>query len=83
MKRLIVMLVVKGQDDSRTRVGPMAWANNMLGAALTMHVFMADDPELEYANTLVKKAVEGFEPCRKYAAKFFPDVDIGAAPTTE
>ena len=83
MKRLIVMLVVKGQDDSRTRVGPMAWANNMLGAALTMHVFMADDPELEYASTLVKKAVEGFEPCRKYAAKFFPDVDIGAAPTTE
>ena len=83
MKRLIVMLVVKGQDDSRTRVGPMAWANNMLGAALSMHVFMADDPELEYANTLVKKAVEGFEPCRKYAAKFFPDVDIGAAPTTE
>ena len=80
MKRLIVMLVVKGQDDSRTRVGPMAWANNMLGAALSMHVFMADDPELEYANTLVKKAVEGFEPCRKYAAKFFPDVDIGAAP---
>jgi len=80
MKRLIVMLVVKGQEESRTRVGPMAWANNMLGAALTMHVFMADDPELEYANTLVKKAVEGFEPCRKYAAKYFPDVDIGAAP---
>ena len=80
MKRLIVMLVVKGQEDSRTRVGPMAWANNMIGAALTMHVFMADDPELEYANTLVKKAVEGFEPCRKYAAKFFPDVELGAAP---
>ena len=31
-------------------------------------------------NTLVKKAVEGFEPCRKYAAKFFPDVELGAAP---
>ena len=80
MKRLIVMLVVKGQDDARTRVGPMAWANNMIGAALTMHAFMADDPELEYANTLVKKAVEGFEPCRKYAAKFFPDIELGAAP---
>ena len=83
MKRLIVLLVLKGQDDARTRVGPMAWSNNMLGAALTMHAFMADDPELSYADTLVKEAVKGFEPCRKYAAKFFPDVDIGAALATE
>ena len=83
MKYLMAKLVVQGQDDTRTRVGPMAWANNMLGAAMTMQMFMADDPQVEYATTLVKKAVEGFEPCRKYAAKFFPDVDLGAAPEAE
>ncbi len=83
MKRLIMQLVVKGQEDSRTRLGPMKWADNMLGAALTMHTFMADDPELNYADKIVQEAVKGFEPCRKYAAKFFPDVDIGAAPVSE
>ncbi len=80
MKYLISKLVDKGQDDPRTRLGPMNWANNMLGAAMTMQLFMADDPQVDYAKELVKKAVEGFEPCRKYAVKFFPDVEIGAAP---
>ena len=83
MKYLIAKLVMQGQDDARTRVGPMVWANNMLGAAMTMQMFMADDPQIDQASMLVKKAVEGFEPCRKYAAKFFPDVDIGAAPEGE
>jgi hypothetical protein len=83
MKYLMAKLVVQGQDDSRTRQSPMAWSNSMLGAAMTMQMFMADDPQVDYATTIVKKAVEGFEPCRKYAAKFFPDVDLGAAPEAE
>ena len=83
MKYLMAKLVVQGQEDSRTRQSSMAWSNSMLGAAMTMQMFMADDPQIDYATTIVKKAVEGFEPCRKYAVKFFPDVDLGAAPEAE
>ena len=80
MKYLIMELVVKGQENPRTYRGPMIWANNLLGAAMTMQMFMSDDPQVDYAKELVKKAVEGFESCRKYAVKFFPDVEIGTAP---
>ena len=77
MNTLIVELVLKGQDRSKTRVGPREWSDNMLGAALTLQQFYSDQKGVDkFVPVLVQKAVKGFGPSREWAVKWFPDVKL-------
>ncbi len=77
MNRFIIELVERGQKNDKTRVGPREWSDNMLGAALTLHYLYGDKDGVEkFVPQLVQEAVKGFEPCRKWAVKWFPDVKL-------
>ena len=80
MNQFINELVMKGQDRDKTRVGPREWSDNMLGAALTLQLLYSEEKGVDkFIPVLVKRAVKGFEPCRKWAVKWFPDVDLPEA----
>ena len=52
----------------------------MLGAALTLQLLYSEEKGVDkFIPVLVKRAVKGFEPCRKWAVKWFPDVDLPEA----
>ena len=77
MNQFINELVMKGQDRDKTRVGPREWSDNMLGAALTLqHLYSEEKGVDKFIPVLVKKAVKGFEPSRKWATKWFPDIEL-------
>ena len=49
----------------------------MLGAALTLQQFYGNQKGVDkFVPELVQKAVKGFEPCRVWAVKWFPDVKL-------
>ncbi len=76
MNQLINTLVIRGREQ--TKIGPLPWSNNMLGAALTLkHLYGKEiDGTEKMAAELVKKAVKEFEDCAKWAKKWFPEVEI-------
>jgi hypothetical protein len=77
MNQFINELVMKGQERDKTRVGPREWSDNMLGAALTLqHLYSEEKGVDKFIPVLVKKAVKGFEPSRKWATKWFPDIEL-------
>ena len=77
MNKFIVDLVMKGQEHDKTRIGPRDWSDNMLGAALTLRYLYGDKEGVEkFIPQLVQAAVKGFEPSRKWAVKWFPDVQL-------
>ena len=52
----------------------------MLGAALTLHYLYGEEKGVDkFSPELVKKAVKDFEPCRKWAVKWFPEVELEEA----
>ncbi len=78
MNQFINELVIKGRE--RTRIGPKEWSEHMLGAALTLkHLYGEEKGVDKFIPVLVKDAVKGFGPCRKWAAKWFPDVELPEA----
>ena len=79
MNKFIVDLVMKGQEHDKTRTGPREWSDNMLGAALTLKYIYGEEKGVDkFIPVLVKEAVKGFEPSRKWAVKWFPDVELEA-----
>ena len=75
MNQFINELVMKGRE--RTKVGPREWSEHMLGAALTLHYLYGEEKGVDkFIPVLVQKAVKDFGPCRKWAAKWFPDVEL-------
>ena len=75
MNQFINELVMKGRE--RTKVGPKEWSEHMLGAALTLQYLYGEEKGVDkFIPVLVKKAVKDFGPCRKWAAKWFPDVEL-------
>ena len=75
MNQFINELVRKGRE--RTRIGPKEWSDHMLGAALTLqHIYSEEKGVDKFIPVLVKEAVKGFEPSRKWAVKWFPDVEL-------
>ena len=77
MKKFIVDLLMKGQEHDKTRTGPREWSDNMLGAALTLQYLYGDKEGVEkFIPQLVQAAVKGFETSRKWAFKWFPDVQL-------
>ena len=78
MDQFINGLVRKGRE--RTRIGPKEWSEHMLGAALTLQYLYGEEKGVDkLIPELVKEAVKGFEPCRKWAVKWFPDVELPEA----
>ena len=75
MNQFINELVMKGRE--RTKIGPKEWSEHMLGAALTLQYLYGEEKGVDkFIPVLVKKAVKDFGPCRKWAAKWFPDVEL-------
>ena len=75
MNQLVNRLVVKGREN--TKIGLLEWSDHMLGAALTLKYLYGDQQGVDkFIPELVKKAVKDFEPCRKWAVKWFPDVEL-------
>ncbi len=78
MNQFINELVIKGRE--RTHIGPKEWSEHMLGAALTLKYLYGEEKGVDkFIPVLVEKAVKGFEPCRKWAVKWFPDVELPKA----
>ena len=78
MNQFINELVIKGRE--RTHIGPKEWSEHMLGAALTLKYLYGEEKGVDkFIPMLVKDAVKGFGPCRKWAAKWFPDVELPEA----
>lgn len=78
MNQFINELVMKGRE--RTRIGPKEWSEHMLGAALTLQYLYGEEKGVDkFIPVLVKKAVKDFGSCRKWAAKWFPDVELPEA----
>ena len=75
--QMVSQLVFRGKDKLRTP--PLAWSKQMLGAALTLQLIVAENKDAQgFVPTLVKKAVSEFEDCAKWAKKWFPDVNLEA-----
>ena len=75
MNQFINELVIKGRET--TKIGPLEWSEHMLGAALTLQCLYGEEKGVDkFIPVLVKKAVKEFEPCRKWAVKWFPDVEL-------
>ena len=75
MDQLITRLIVNGRD--RTRIGLLEWSEHMLGAALTLKYLYGEKEGVDKViPRLVKKAVKEFEPCRKWAVKWFPEIEL-------
>ena len=76
MNQFINELVMKGRE--RTRIGPREWSDHMLGAALTLHHLYSEQKGVDkFIPVLVKKAVKEFdEYSRKWATKWFPDIEL-------
>jgi len=73
--RLVIDLVEKGRET--THVGPLDWSHHMLGSALLMQTLFPEDANVpKRVEGLVKKCVKEFEPSRKYAEKWFADVEL-------
>jgi hypothetical protein len=73
LNRLIIDLVERGRERCRTPL--LKWSQLMLGAAMTMQTLYADDPNVpKRVSGIVKKAMDTFEPCQKYATRMFPDI---------
>jgi hypothetical protein len=78
MNQFINEFVIKGRE--RTHIGPKEWSEHMLGAALTLKYLYGEEKGVDkFIPVLVEKAVKGFEPCRKWAVKWFPDVELPEA----
>ena len=81
MNQFINELVMKGRE--RTKIGPKEWSEHMLGAALTLHYLYGEEKGVDkFIPVLVQKAVKDFGSCRKWAAKWFPDVELPDAEDT-
>jgi len=75
MNDLINALVIKGRET--TKIGPLPWSRHMLGAALTLKYLYTEVAGAEQmAPVLVKTAVKEFSESAKWAAKWFPDVEL-------
>ena len=76
MNQFINELVIKGRE--RTRIGPREWSDHMLGAALTLRYLYSEQKGVDkFIPVLVKKAVKEFdEYSRKWATKWFPDIEL-------
>ena len=76
MNQFINELVLKGRERKRIS-SPREWSEHMLGAALTLHYLYGEEKGVDkFIPELVKKAVKDFEPCRKWAVKWFPEVEL-------
>ena len=76
MNQFINELVLKGRERRRIS-SPREWSEHMLGAALTLHYLYGEEKGVDkFIPELVKKAVKDFEPCRKWAVKWFPEVEL-------
>ena len=76
MNQFINELVLKGRERKRIS-SPREWSEHMLGAALTLHYLYGEEKGVDkFIPELVKKAVKDFEPCRKWAIKWFPEVEL-------
>jgi hypothetical protein len=79
MNELINDLVMKGRDRKKVS-SPLEWSDLMLGAALTLQYFYSEEKGVDkFIPVLVKKAVKEFEPCRKWAKNWFPNVELEEA----
>ena len=79
MNQFINELVLKGRERKRIS-SPLEWSEHMLGAALTLHYLYGEEKGVDkFIPELVKKAVKDFEPCRKWAVKWFPEVELEEA----
>lgn len=75
MNDLINALVIKGRES--TKIGPLPWSRHMLGAALTLkHLYTEVAGAEQMAPVLVKTAVKEFSDSARWAAKWFPDVEL-------
>ena len=75
MDQLITRLIVNGRE--RTKIGPLEWSEHMIGAALTLKYLYGEKEGVDKViPRLVKKAVKEFEPCRKWAVKWFPEIEL-------
>ena len=76
MNDLINELVMKGRERKKVS-SPLEWSDLMLGAALTLQYFYSEEKGVDkFIPVLVKKAVKEFEPCRKWAKNWFPNVEL-------
>jgi len=79
MNDLINELVMKGRERKKVS-SPLEWSEHMLGAALTLQYFYSEEKGVDkFIPVLVKKAVKEFEPCRKWAKNWFPNVELEEA----
>ena len=79
MNDLINELVMKGRERKKVS-SPLEWSDLMLGAALTLQYFYSEEKGVDkFIPVLVKKAVKEFEPCRKWAKNWFPNVELEEA----
>lgn len=75
MNDLINALVIKGRET--TKIGPLPWSRYMLGGALTLkYLYTEVSGADKMAPVLVKTAVKEFSDSAKWAAKWFPDVEL-------
>jgi hypothetical protein len=75
MNDFINALVIKGRET--TKIGPLPWSRHMLGAALTLkHLYTEVAGAEKMAPVLVKTAVKEFNESARWAAKWFPDVEL-------
>ena len=75
MDQLITRLIENGRE--RTKIGLLEWSEHMLGAALTLKYLYGEKEGVDKViPKLVKKAVKEFEPCRKWAVKWFPEIEL-------
>ena len=78
MNQFINELVIKGRENAKLSVRERS--EYMLGAALTLQYLYGEEKGVDkFIPVLVKKAVGDFGPCRKWAAKWFPDVELPEA----
>jgi len=79
MNQLINELVMRGRENKKVS-SPLEWSDLMLGAALTLQYFYSEEKGVDkFIPVLVKKAVKEFEPCRKWAKNWFPNVELEEA----
>ena len=93
MDQFIRELVIEGCERYNAKLSIRERSDHMLGVALTLKLFLGDKPGVDkLIPDLVKEAVteknenekrKGFGPNRKWAAQWFPDVELPEADDVE
>ena len=93
MDQFIREFVIKGRERENAKLSIRERSDHMLGVALTLKLLLGDKPGVDkLIPDLVKEAVaeknenekrKGFGPNRKWAAQWFPDIELPEAEDVE